>query len=77
MTGTRRDLGRQERAELFSEMHQDRAGFKNADRLRAAAIQQRRYLGVRVHRHETAAELIAVADLDEPSVVLGALMAEG
>src|SRR5258708_3825610 len=30
-----------------------------------------RYLGVRVHRHETAAELIAVADADKPSGMIG------
>ena len=49
MTGIRRArrLGRQERAELLGEMHQDRAGFEHPDRLRPAAVQQRRDLGVR------------------------------
>src|ERR1700757_2979323 len=53
-----------------------RAGFEYADRFRSAAVQQRRDLRVRVDRHEAAAELIALPDVDEPSVILGADMAE-
>jgi hypothetical protein len=74
--GARRDLGRQERAELLGQVHQDRAGLEDPDRLGTAAVHQRRDLGVRVHRDEAAAELIAVADLDQPGVVLRALVAE-
>ena len=73
--GARAGLGRQERAELLREIQQDRAGLEHPDRLRAAAVQQRRDLGVRVDRDEAAAELLAVADLDQPGVVFGAAVA--
>jgi hypothetical protein len=43
-------------------MQQDRAGFEHPDRLRAAAVHQRRDLGVGVDRDEAAAELVALAD---------------
>ena len=57
-----RGFGRQERTELLGEIQQDRAGFEDPHRLRAATIQQRRDLGVGVYRDKAAAELIAVAD---------------
>jgi hypothetical protein len=56
-------------------MHQDRLRLEHADRRRAALIQQRRDLGVRVDGDEAAAELIAFADPNQPSVVFGAAMA--
>jgi len=34
-------------------------------------------LGVGVHRHEAAAELITIADPDQPGIVVRAAMAEG
>ena len=74
--GAERDVLRQEGAELLRQIEQDRAGFEHADRLRSAAVQQRRDLRVRVDRHEAAAELIALADVDQPGVVLGAGMAQ-
>ena len=74
--GARGRLGRQESAELLGQIQQDRAGLEHPDRLRAAAVHQRRDLGVRVDRHEAAAELVALADLDQPGVVLGAAVAE-
>mmetsp|Transcript_1028 Transcript_1028/g.2629 ORF Transcript_1028/g.2629 Transcript_1028/m.2629 type:complete len:265 (-) Transcript_1028:326-1120(-) len=64
-------------AELFRQIHQDRAGLEHPHRLGAAAVQQRRDLGVGVHRDEAAAELLAFVDADQPGVVLGAGVAEG
>src|SRR6185312_16575918 len=46
--GTRRMLGRQELAKLLREIDEDGARLEHADRLRTAAIEQRRNLGVRV-----------------------------
>src|ERR1700676_5592788 len=75
--GASRCLGWQEGPEFFGEIHQDGAGFEDPYRRWAATIQQRRDLGVRVHRHKTTAELIAVADFDQPRVVLGTGMTKG
>ena len=58
-------------------MHQDGAGLEHADRLRAAAVDECRDLGVGVDGDEAAAELVAFADLDQPGVVFSALVAEG
>src|SRR5271156_972302 len=66
---------RQELAELLGQVHQDRSRFENADRLWAAAVDKRRDLGIRVDRDKAAAELVAVTDLDQPGIVLRALMA--
>ena len=68
---------REEGAKLLREIQQDRAGFKYADWLRAAAVQQRRDLRVRIDRHEAAAELIALADVDQPRIVFGAGVSQG
>ena len=73
--GPRAGFGRQEGAELLGEIEQDRAGFEHADRLRAAAVDHGRDLRIGIDRDEAAAELIALADLDQPGVVLGALVA--
>ena len=73
--GARGALLRQELAELLGEVHEDRAGLEDADRLRAAAVDHRRDLGIRVDRDEAAAELVALADPDQPGVVFGALVA--
>jgi hypothetical protein len=45
--------------------------------LAPAAVHQNRYLRVRIHVHKAAAELLALADVDQPGVVLGAAVAEG
>ena len=63
---------RQEGAELLGEIEQDRAGLEHADRRRAAAVHQRGDLRVRVHADEAAAELVAVADADQPGIVFRA-----
>ena len=67
--GARGRVGGQEGPELFGQMHQNRAGLEDADRRRATAIHQRGDLRVGVGGDEAAAELIAVADLDQPGVV--------
>ena len=72
-----RSFRRQELAELLGQVHQDRAGLEDPDRLRAAAIDKRRDLGIRIDRDKAAAELVALADLDQPGIVLRALMAAG
>jgi hypothetical protein len=67
---------RQQGAELLRQVQQDRARLEHPDRLRAAAVEQRRNLGVRVDRDEAAAELLPFVDPDQPGVVLRAGMAE-
>src|SRR4029077_15914772 len=62
---------------LLREIQQDRARLEHANGLRAAAVQQRRDLGVWVDRHETAAELIALADVDQPGIVLSPRVTQG
>ena len=57
-------------SELLGQIKQDSTGFKHPDRRRSAAVEQGRDLGVRVDRDEAAAELVAVADPDQPGVVL-------
>src|SRR4051812_32221817 len=57
-------------------MHQDRTGLEQADRLRPAAVHQRRDFRVRIDRDKAAAELVAV-DLDQPGVIFGAAMTGG
>jgi hypothetical protein len=57
-------------------MHQDRARLEHADRLGAAAIDQRRDLGIGIGGNEARAELLAIADLDQPGVVFRALVPE-
>src|SRR6185312_3380266 len=74
--GARGLIGRQEGAELLGEISEDRTGLEHADRLCAAAVHQRRDLGIRVHLDEARAELLALTDPHEPGVVLGALVAE-
>jgi hypothetical protein len=69
-------LSRQEGAELFGEVEQDRAGLEDADRLAPAAIHHGRDLGIGIDGDEAAAELVAVVNPDQPSVVFGALLAE-
>ena len=75
--GPGRRLGRQESAERLGEMGEDRSRLEHAERLRPAAVDQRRNLRVRVRVDEPRPELVAVADLDQPGVVFGAGMAGG
>ena len=72
--GTSGGVGRKKRTELLGQIHQDRTGLEDADRLGAAAVDQCRDLRVRVYRDKTAAELIALADLDQPRIVFRALV---
>src|SRR5262249_50692180 len=60
--------------ELFGEIDEDRAGFEDADWGRAAAVDHRRDFRIRVDLDEAAAELVALADADQPGVVLGTLV---
>ena len=53
--GARRAGGGQELAELLGEIDEDRAGFEHADRLGAAAVDQRRDLRIGIDRDEAAA----------------------
>jgi hypothetical protein len=69
-------IGRQEGAEFLREIEQDRSGLEHAARLGTAAIHESRYLRVRVDIHKAAAELLALADVDQPGIVLGAAVAE-
>jgi hypothetical protein len=69
-------LRRHERAELLREIEQNGARFEHAYRVGSAAIHQGRNLGVRIGSDEAAAELVALADLDQPGVVLGALVTQ-
>ena len=72
MAGT---LLRHQGAELLGEIEQHRARLEQADRRRPAAIDQGRNLGIGIDGHEAAAELLALADVDQPGVVLGARVA--
>src|ERR1700753_922088 len=56
-------------------MQQDRTGFENPERFWAAAIDQRRDLGVRIDVDEAGTELLAV-DPDQPGVIFRLTMAE-
>src|SRR6185369_6853833 len=71
--GPRLAAGRQEGPELLGKVHQYRAGLEQPDRRRPAAIHQRWYLGIRIDRHKSAAELVAV-DPDQPRIVFGTSM---
>ena len=64
----------QELAELLGEIDEDCAGFEDPDRLGTAAIEQRRDFGIGIHVDEAAAELVALADVDQPGVIFGILV---
>jgi hypothetical protein len=63
-------LGQERTAELLGEVQQDGARFEHADRLGSAAVEQRGDLGIGIDGDEAAAELIALADPDQPGIVL-------
>lgn len=66
----------QQHAELLGQVHQDRAGFEHAERLRAAAVDQGRNLGVGVDIDEAGGELVTLEDLDQPGIVFGVAEAQ-
>ena len=51
--------------------------FEDAHRLGLGTVEQSRDLGIRIDGDKAAAELVALADLDQPGVVFRAGMAEG
>ncbi len=67
---------RDESAKAVGEIQQDGAGFEDAQRLGTPTIHQGRDLGVGIDLHEAAGKLIALADTDQPGVVLGVGMPE-
>src|ERR1700687_2610810 len=74
--GARAVSGRQEDAELLGEIYQDGAGLEYPNRHRVALIHQSRDLGVGVQRNESAPELIALVNSDQPGVVFCAAIAK-
>ena len=72
--GALRTVLGQERAEFLRQIQQDRARFKHPLRLGFAMVHQRRDLRIRIGRHKAAAELIAIADLDQPGIVFSTLV---
>ena len=65
----------QEVAELLGQVDEDRARFEDAGGGLRAVVDERGDLGVRIRRDEAARELVAVADVDQVSVVLGVMPA--
>src|SRR3954470_13561932 len=70
-------MRRQEGAEFLREVEQDRAGFEHALRRLLAIVHERRDFGIRIHSDESAAELVALTDPDEPRVVFRSAMTGG
>jgi hypothetical protein len=58
-------------------VRQDGAGLEDADRGGAAAVKQGGNFRIRIDGDESAAELVAVTDADQPGIVLRTLVAEG
>src|SRR5690554_474541 len=67
--GTTTDVLRNEGAEPVRQIQQDGAGLEQPQRRVHAGVEHRRDLGVGVDLDEAAAELIALADADQPGVV--------
>ncbi len=61
---------RQELAELFGKIEQDRAGFEHPLRRRDTMVHERRNLAVGIDGDEAAGKLVAIADLDKPGVIV-------
>ncbi len=72
----RRRFRRQEGAELLGEMQQEAPDSKTRIGTRSAAVDQCGDLGVGIGLDEARAELLSLADLDNPRVIFGAGMAE-
>ncbi len=69
------EIRRQEGAEFFGEIDHDGGGFEDAQRLPAILrlmVHQRRDLRIRIDADEARAELVALADIDQPGIVLRA-----
>src|SRR5690606_19402289 len=60
---------RQQVIELFGQVHEDRAAFEHAERLRSAAIEQCGYLAVGVQFDEARPELVPGEYLYHPGVI--------
>ncbi len=76
--GAGAQLSRQEGAEFFREIDEDRGGFEDAQGLAAIlrlVVHQRRDLRIRIDADEAGAELVALADIDQPGIVFGARVA--
>ena len=73
--GSLRPGSGKELPEFLGEVDEDRAGFEDTHRLRAAAIDQRGDLGVWVNVDEAARELLPFADANWPGVIFGVGMA--
>ncbi len=73
--GALRGVGGQKGAEFFGEMDQDRPRFEHPDRFGAAAVDKRGDLAVRIGANEAARKLVALADVDQPSVIFGTAVA--
>ncbi|KEH12832.1 hypothetical protein GY15_17545 [Delftia sp. 670] len=69
-------FGRQQRAKLLGQVQQDGARLEHAHRRLHAAVHQRGNLGIGVDLDKATGELVAIADTDQPGVVLGAAMAQ-
>ena len=76
MTNTQRAPGlrRQESAKLFCEINQDRARLEYANRRRPAAVHQCGNFRVGIDGDKATAELMAIVNADQPSVVFRATM---
>jgi len=61
---------------LLRQIDEDRARFEHAHRLGLGTVEQSRDLRIRIDGDKAAAELVALADPDQPGVVFGAAMAE-
>ena len=64
-------------AEFLGQMQHDRSGFKQALRRVAGPVHHRGNFGVRVDVDKAGSELIPFADVDQPRVILGALVPGG
>ena len=66
-----------ERAEFVRQVEQDRTGFEHAPWCLLAIVHERRDFGIRVHPDKSAAELVALADPDQPGVIFRSAVTGG
>jgi len=70
--------GGEQASELLGEVEQDRAAFEHPLGIgRVAAVEERGDLAVGTDRDEARAELLALADFDQPGVIFRADVAKG
>ncbi|MNY43458.1 hypothetical protein D3C86_1784190 [compost metagenome] len=74
--GASRRIFWQQVAEFFCQVQQNIAGFKYAQRRIHRVVTKCRNFRVRVHVHETAGELIALADAAQPRIIFRTRHAE-